>query len=216
MKSKLPDNFKWLDLERALWKQGFRLVAGVDEAGRGPLAGPVVTAAVVLRPDTDLPGVIDSKRMSGAQREEAFDYILANSLAASVTAVSAKAIDRINILNATMLAMTRSIGRMDRVIDYVLVDGNRYPKELAVPGEAVVGGDGRSRSIAAASVLAKVTRDRLMVKLDRLHPQYGFARNKGYGTAEHIKAIQRHGPTAHHRYSFRPIRQHVFRFEDDR
>ncbi len=215
MKSDHSEIIDWLRFERELWNKGFRRVAGVDEAGRGPLAGPVVTAAVILKPGTDLPGVIDSKQMTESQREEAFEYILLNNQTAAVTAASAKLIDKINILKATMLSMRRSIYRLDQHADFVLVDGNRFPKGLTVPGEAVVGGDGLSRSIAAASVIAKVTRDRLMRRLDQLYPQFGFARNKGYGTREHIKAIHKYGPTPHHRYSFNPVRQYRLSLEDE-
>jgi len=215
MKSDKHENIDWLRFERELWHKGFRRVAGVDEAGRGPLAGPVVTAAVILRPGADLPGVVDSKRMTELQREEAFEYILKNCQAAAVTAASAKMIDRINILRATMLSMERSVNRLDQCADFVLVDGNRFPKDIMVTGEAVIGGDRLSRSIAAASVIAKVTRDRLMRRLDRLYPQFGFARNKGYGTREHIRAIHKFGPTPHHRYSFNPVRQYRLSLEDE-
>lgn len=215
MQPSLEENFDWLSKERELWGKGFRLVAGVDEAGRGPLAGPVVAAAVIIKPGTDLPGVIDSKQMTGSQREEIYPSIIENCLAVGVSASSVSVIDRINILAATMRAMKRSIDRLGAGVDYVLVDGNHFPQGIDIAGETVIEGDRLCRSIAAASVVAKVIRDRLMMRLDRFYPQFGFARNKGYGTDEHIRAIRKFGPTVHHRYSFSPVRQHQFNFEND-
>jgi len=212
MKTTGKNNLDWLTKERELWNKGLLNIAGIDEAGRGPLAGPVVAAAVILKPWTDIPGVIDSKQMSEIKREEAYDYIMNNSLCVAIAASSVKVIDRINILQATMLAMKNSVSRIKQTVDYLLIDGNRFPDGLEIPGETVVGGDGICRSIAAASVIAKVTRDRLMRKSDRVYPNYGFAGNKGYGTAEHIRSIEKHGPTLHHRYSFAPVRQGRFMF----
>lgn len=211
----MKDNFDWLAKERELWDRGLRYIAGVDEAGRGPLAGPVIAAAVILDRAQDLPGIIDSKEMTPLQREEAFETIMKNSLAIAVSASSVSVIDRVNILEATMLAMKRSISRLNPSVDYVLVDGNRLPDDLQIPGEAVIGGDGLCRSIAAASIVAKVLRDRLMINLDRIYPDYGFARHKGYSTKEHVSIIDKLGPTPHHRYSFKPVRQHRLLFDNE-
>ncbi len=211
----IKENFDWLSKERELWNRGFRYIAGVDEAGRGPLAGPVVAAAVILDRSKDLSGIIDSKKLTASQRESAFALIMDNCLDVAVSASSVSVIDSINILKATMLAMKRSISRLKLNVDYVLVDGNRMPDNLQIPGEAIIGGDGLCRSIAAASIVAKVTRDRLMINLDRLYPGYGFSQHKGYGTEEHIKVIDKLGPTPHHRYSFAPVRQHNLHFDND-
>jgi ribonuclease HII len=208
-------DINWLKHENRLWRKGLRFIAGVDEAGRGPLAGPVVAAAVILAEGVDIPEVNDSKQMTSRAREEAFRQIMEKSLAVAVAASPVKVIDRVNILQATMLAMTLAVRRLRRQVDYVLVDGNRYPDNLSLSGEPIVDGDARCRSIAAASVIAKVTRDRLMRNLDRLYPQYGFSRNKGYATVEHIRAIQEFGPTPHHRFSFSPIRQNSLYFKDE-
>lgn len=215
MTSSIQENFDWLSKERKLWDNGFRFIAGVDEAGRGPLAGPVVAAAVVIEPGKDLPGIRDSKKMNENQRHEAYSIILNNSLAIAVCAASVGVIDRMNILKATMYAMRRTVMRLKLPVDYVLIDGNRYPDGLEIPGESIVGGDGLCRSIAAASIIAKVTRDRLMRRLDRFYPQYKWSKNKGYGTPEHLHGISEFGPSVHHRFSFSPIRQINLGFEDD-
>jgi ribonuclease HII len=182
-----------------------RLLAGADEAGRGPLAGPVVGCAVILDPDADLRGLDDSKRLSQAQREGLFDAILDQSLAVSVVSVGEKVIDSINILQASLLAMSSAVEALERAPDLLLVDG---PYRLAAPVEqrAVIGGDGLSRSIAAASVVAKVVRDRLMLSLSGVYPHYSFHSNKGYPTREHLDALSRHGPCPAHRYSFAPVK----------
>ena len=204
----------WLVKERQLWSSGFLRVAGVDEAGRGPIAGPVVAAAVILPLGLDLPGVIDSKLMTSRRREEAYQLILECSLAVGISAVSSHNIDRIGILNAAMAAMRRAVLKLDPLPDFVLVDGNRYPAGLDLPGEAVVRGDRKCRSIAAASVVAKVVRDRLMTKLDRLYPGYDFAGHKGYCTPQHRLQLASMPPTPHHRLSFAPLRQRNL-FPDD-
>ncbi len=203
-----------LAIERELWSSGSAAVAGVDEAGRGCLAGPVVAAAVILKPEKDLDGVVDSKLLTPVEREEAFYYIVENCRACSVCAASAKIIDRINILNATLLAMTRAINRLAVKPDYVIIDGNRRPKDLTIPNKFVIGGDGLSRSIAAASILAKVVRDKLMVLLDKHYPVYGFALHKGYSTPFHKKMLEVHGPSPHHRYSYEPVRQVSLRLDN--
>lgn len=185
------------------------LVAGVDEAGRGPWAGPVVAAAVVFDeggpPPTLRAGIDDSKRCSPARRAALYPAILACTSAAVGTASVAE-IDGTDILRASLLAMRRAVARLDRAPTLALVDGNRAP-ELPCPVRTVVGGDRRSLSIAAASIIAKVTRDRLMTRLSGRYPAYGWDRNAGYGTPAHRLALARHGPTPHHRRSFRPIRR---------
>jgi ribonuclease HII len=200
------------ELER--WQAGFRRLAGVDEAGRGPLAGPVVAAAVVLErnfAETEFAGrlrdLTDSKKISEAQRDR-FCAILcaAPEVEWAVGMADATEIDACNILRATHAAMRRAVCGLARLPDLILVDGRPVP-DLPTPSDAMVGGDGLSLSIAAASVIAKVTRDRLMRKLDRLHPQYGFARHKGYGTRLHMRALLEFGPCPEHRRSFRPVRE---------
>ena len=203
-----------LRFERQAWSAGCARVAGVDEAGRGPLAGPVVAAAVVFDPAYlaaqergELAGLTDSKKLSPAKREHFF-ALLQNRVVASVGVGRAEVgeIDRLNILRATHLAMARALGALPVLPDRALVDGLPVPG-LPCASTAVVGGDGLSLSIAAASVVAKVTRDRWMEALDRLHPGYGLARHKGYGTPEHLEALRRLGPSPCHRRSFAPVSQ---------
>ncbi|HLS88893.1 MAG TPA: ribonuclease HII [Sphingobacteriaceae bacterium] len=188
--------------ELRFWRRGLRLVAGVDEAGRGPLAGPVVAAAVVLEPDAYLPGLKDSKLLDARRRERLYRLILARALAVAVAAAPAARVDRLNIHRAGLAAMARAVGRLPVRPQAVLVDGFTIPG-LPLPQEALVGGDNLSNSIAAAAVVAKVHRDRLMLALHRRAPQYGFARHKGYPTQEHRQAISRFGPSPHHRRSFK-------------
>ena len=190
-----------LRLERSLRSGPVRHIAGVDEAGRGPLAGPVVAAAVVFPPEFYLPGVDDSKKLTAAKREELFDRINASALSVGVGIVSHEVIDRLNILNATFRAMHDAVANLTLVPDHLLVDGNMFPGG-SVPHTTVVGGDGLCFSIAAASIIAKVTRDRLMCAYDTQFPGYGFASHKGYGTREHRDAIARLGYCAIHRRSF--------------
>ncbi|TNF54383.1 MAG: ribonuclease HII [Gammaproteobacteria bacterium] len=180
-------------------------VAGVDEAGRGPLAGPVTAAAVMLDPARPIAGLADSKRLSPARREALETEIQASALAWAVASASPEEIDALNILQASLLAMRRAVVGLGRVPDLALVDGNRCPM-LECPVQAIVGGDGKVASIAAASILAKVARDREMVRLDALFPGYGLAIHKGYPTAEHLAALRAMGPCAIHRRSFRPVR----------
>lgn len=182
------------------------IVAGVDEVGRGPWAGPVVAAAVVLRPDTPLDGIADSKKLSPARRQ-ALAARLHETADVSIAAASVEEIDSLNILEATGLAMIRAVTGLSVAPDHVLIDGNRIPKDCRWPATAVIGGDGRSASIAAASICAKVYRDDLMARLDATYPGYGWARNAGYGTREHREALNRLGPCPEHRKSFRPIRE---------
>ncbi len=182
-------------------EEGFPLICGVDEAGRGPLAGPVVAAAVILPPDFCHPQINDSKKLSEKKREALFDVITQNALAYGIGLADEREIDERNILNATFLAMRRAVAAMKQAPDLVLVDGNRDPG-LDFPVRTVVKGDGTSASIAAASILAKVTRDRMLLELDRKYPQYHFAKHKGYGTKDHYQQLERYGPCPCHRRTF--------------
>jgi ribonuclease HII len=190
--------------EMAAMARGLSRVAGVDEVGRGPLAGPVTAAAVVLDPDHIPPGLNDSKKLTAARRV-ALAAILRETCDWCVVHVSPAEIDRINILQASMVAMTRAVAGLRMPPDHVLVDGNRLPAALADRAEAVIKGDARSLSIAAASILAKVARDAEMAALAREHPGYGWDRNAGYPTAEHRAALKTYGVTPHHRRSFAPV-----------
>lgn len=180
------------------------LVAGVDEVGRGPLAGPVYACAVILDPARLPIGIDDSKALSEAKRESAFAQVMERALSVGIGVADVAEIDALNILQATMLAMRRAVDGLSLAPAHVLVDGNRLPA-LPCPGEAVIGGDATVLSIAAASIIAKVTRDRVMCELDALHPGYHWARNKGYGTADHLAALQRLGASVHHRKTFAPV-----------
>ena len=182
------------------------LLAGVDEAGRGPLAGPVVAAAVILDERAPIAGLADSKKLTARRREHLFDEIRAKALCCSVAQASVEEIDRLNILQATLLAMQRAVAGLRLTPQRVLIDGNRLPR-LDVLAEAVVGGDATVPAISAASILAKVTRDRLLVDLAERYPGYGFERHKGYGTADHLRALRELGPLAEHRRSFAPVAQ---------
>lgn len=182
------------------------LVAGVDEAGRGPLAGPVVAAAVILDELQPVRDLADSKTLSAARRERLYDEIRARALAFSVAEASVEEIDRLNILQATMLAMRRAVEGLRLPPALVLVDGNRLPV-LKVPAEAIVKGDASVAAISAASILAKVTRDALCAELHRSHPQYGFDAHKGYPTPEHLSALRQHGACPAHRRSFAPVQR---------
>jgi len=197
---------KLLTHEHAHWDRGLTYLAGVDEVGRGPLAGPVVAAAVILPQGCWIPGVTDSKQLTAAQRLELIGRIAECCVAFGIGAASAREIDRINIRRATALAMSRAIARLPVPADHLLVDGLPVPELGVGTHTAIVQGDGCVHCIAAASILAKVTRDRLMDRLARRYPGYGWERNKGYGTAEHLAALARQGPTPHHRTSFAPVR----------
>ena len=190
------------------------LLAGVDEAGRGPLAGEVVAAAVILDPKRQIDGLADSKKLSEKKREYLFDVITERALAFGIASASVEEIDRLNILQASMLAMKRAVEALSIAPEYVLVDGNRLPK-WTLRAEAVVKGDTKVPAIAAASILAKVTRDRVMITLDRIHPGYGFAIHKGYPTVAHVSALQTHGPLTIHRRSFGPVRDVILQREMD-
>ncbi len=195
-----------LERERALWAQG-KLVAGLDEVGRGPLAGPVVASAVVFAPGQPrIRGLNDSKKMTAARREEVSLVVARQALCWTVAAASAREVDRLNIRKASALAMRRCLERLPVRPDHVLLDGTDLP-EVGWPHESVVKGDSVSQSIAAASVLAKVLRDYLMTLLDARYPAYGWGTNMGYGTAKHLSALGAAGPTKHHRMGFTPVSQ---------
>lgn len=190
-----------LSRERALWARGISTVAGIDEAGRGPLAGPVVAAAVVMPPGFFLPAVDDSKKLTARVRSGLADLIRGGAVSVGVGVVSHETIDRINILNATFEAMHRAVGNLSLVPEFLLVDGNRF-RGGGIPYATVVGGDGLCYSIAAASIIAKVTRDRIMEGYDVKYPLYGFARHKGYATRAHRAAILQYGICPIHRRTF--------------
>lgn len=181
--------------------EGYKIICGVDEAGRGPLMGPVCAAAVILPPHLDIEGLNDSKKLTEKKREALFPIITDAALAYSIAYASAEEIDEINILNAAMLAMRRAIEGLSVKADFALIDGN-CSRNIPVPCKTVVGGDAKSPSIAAASVLAKVSRDRLCHELDKQYPQYGFAKHKGYGTKDHMEALYKYGPCPYHRRTF--------------
>ena len=187
--------------EREAFAGGVKLVCGVDEAGRGPLAGPVCAAAVILPPGIGIPGLNDSKKLTDKKRRELYDIITAEAVSFGIAFASEQEIDEINILQATFLAMQRAMEKLDPAPELALIDGNRA-KDFGLPVRTIVGGDGLSASIAAASILAKVTRDRLMEEYDAQYPQYGFAVHKGYGTKRHYEALRAFGPCPIHRQSF--------------
>ncbi|MEA9734210.1 ribonuclease HII [Xanthomonas campestris] len=185
-----------------------RLIAGVDEAGRGPLAGPVAVAAVVFDPAKPrINGLDDSKQLSAERREQLYARIVDRALAWSVVLIDSEEIDRINIYQATMLGMRRAVEGVAHVAGFARIDGNRVPKGLPFPAEALIGGDALDRAIMAASIVAKVTRDRLMRELHAQHPEYRFDLHKGYSTPAHLAALQTHGPCPQHRRSFAPVRR---------
>ena len=190
-----------MEKEMEIRAKGFTAVCGIDEAGRGPLAGPVVAAAVILPEDIQLPGVNDSKKITEKKREILFDFVKEHALAYGIGEASETEIDEINILQATFLAMRRAVEALQIPADYALVDGNRI-QGLPVPAETVIGGDGKVLSIAAASILAKVTRDRYMRDMAAQYPEYGFEKHKGYGTKAHYAAIEQYGICPLHRKTF--------------
>lgn len=187
--------------ERELWRDGAEYVAGIDEAGRGPLAGAVYAAAVILPRDCYIAGLDDSKKLTPKKRDALYDEIREKAVAWAVASASVEEIDELNILNATHLAMNRAVGALAVSPDYCIVDGNSI-KGMTIPHETMVGGDARAACVAAASVLAKVTRDRYITELGKTYPEYGFERHKGYGTKEHTAAILRYGVLPVHRRSF--------------
>ena len=194
-----------LQFERAACSEGYVRIAGLDEAGRGPLAGPVVAAAVVLPEGLLLPGVTDSKQLTAQRRERLFQTIIENAAAYGIGIVDERAIEALNIREASLLAMERAVQSISPPPEYLLIDGNALLPRCALPQRPIVKGDCLSHSIAAASILAKVTRDRMMLELDERYPQYLFRKHKGYGTAEHLALLRQHGPCEAHRRTFEPI-----------
>jgi ribonuclease HII len=195
------------DLERAAQSQGFTHVAGVDEVGRGPLSGPVTAAACILDPARIPAGIDDSKRLKEADRLRLAAEIKDCAVAWAIAHATVQEIDAINILQASHLAMKRALQALVPVADFALVDGNKMPREIPIPGQTVIKGDAKSLSIAAASIIAKVERDQIMRDLARLHPEFGWETNMGYPTEQHRKALEQFGPTPHHRITFGPVRK---------
>ena len=194
----MPD----FELEEAARKRGFKFICGVDEAGRGPLAGPVCAAAVIFPEYCIIEGINDSKKLSEKKREELFKAITENAVSYCVAYGSLEEIEELNILETTFIAMKRAVDGLKIPADFAIIDGNRTPKNFEIPCQTVVKGDSKSLSVAAASILAKVSRDRLMLEYDERYPQYGFKKHKGYGTKEHIEKILEFGPSEIHRLSF--------------
>lgn len=192
---------KMLKIEDSLYSEGYEYICGIDEAGRGPLCGPVVAAAVILPKDKYIEGVNDSKKLSPKKREKLYDDIKKEAISVGIGIVDVDIIEEINILNATKLAMIKAVKDLKIKPDYLLIDGNQLI-DIDIEKQTVVSGDAKSESIAAASIIAKVTRDRMLVNFDKLYPEYGFAKHKGYGTKMHIEAIKKYGLTPIHRKSF--------------
>lgn len=216
-KNKSEDELRFAELslfDRSIRNKGFKTIAGVDEAGRGPLAGPVVAAACILPDKNAFLGINDSKQLSAGLRKACFEALMSDkSVKYGIGIVSPQEIDRINIYQATLQAMLKALAALAESMkpEYILVDGNVAPAYEQIPAEAVVGGDGRSLTIAAASIIAKETRDRIMLEIHATYPEYGFDSHKGYGTAKHLKALSLLGPTPIHRFSFAPlkVKEHV-------
>lgn len=194
----MPD----FQFEKDAIEKGYKFVCGVDEAGRGPLAGPVCAAAVILPFGTEIEGLNDSKKLSEKKREALFDVIKEKALAYSIAFASVEEIEEFNILEATFIAMNRAIDSLNQKADFALIDGNRVPKGIKIPCQTVIKGDAKSQSISAASILAKVSRDRLLLEYDKQYPEYNFQKHKGYGTKEHTDLILKHGVCPIHRKSF--------------
>lgn len=192
----------WFLYEKEAAKKGYSIICGVDEAGRGPLAGPVFAAAVILKMEDNIQGIDDSKKISEKKREQLFDEIRNRAVDYGIAYATEEEIEELNILNATFLAMKRAVDSLKMEPQIALVDGNRLPRDLSIPARAIVKGDSLSASIAAASILAKVSRDRLMRKISETYPEYGFEKHKGYGTKMHIEALIKYGPCKIHRKSF--------------
>ena len=206
----MSKNLDLIIFDSVFRKNGIKMLAGVDEAGRGPLAGPVTAAAVIFSPDIEPLSIInDSKKMTEKQREKAYDWIIENALAWSVKSLGLNKIHELNILYAALEAMTRSVNSLDVLPDYVLIDGNKMPDKIKC-GECIKGGDAKSFSIAAASILAKVSRDRIMKRWDEIYPDYGLESHKGYGTSAHLAAIEGKFPLPIHRRDFGPVRDFSF------
>jgi len=193
------------DIEERIFSQGFHAIGGIDEAGRGPLAGPVVAACCILPKSASFNKLNDSKKLSPKQRENLFlELNNTQGVLYAIGVASAKEIDEINILQATFLAMQRAVDAMEILPDYLIIDGNKAP-DFSIPNETIIGGDGRVPSIAAASIIAKVTRDKMLCEMDEKWPEYGFKKHKGYGTKVHLEAIEKWGACQEHRMSFAPI-----------
>ena len=193
------------NLEETLHNQGYKAICGVDEVGRGPLAGPVVAAAVILPFDVKIEGLTDSKKLSPVRREKLFDIIAQIGLVCAVGIIDHEDIDKINILQASLMAMRKAVVDLDEKPDFVIVDGNNPIPKISCPQLAVVGGDYLCQSVAAASIVAKVTRDKIMDRYQALYPSFSFAQHKGYPTSAHIAELREHGPTDIHRKSFKPV-----------
>jgi len=203
---------KWKSMnkkEADLYNKGYELIAGIDEAGRGPLAGPVVAAAVILDRKKKIIGLKDSKKLTAKKRESLYKAIRKKSLAAGVGIVDNRAIDKYNIQKATFMAMEKAIKNLDIIPDYILVDGNKKIPALKLEQETVIDGDDKVNVIAAASIIAKVTRDSIIDRYDKKYPQYGFINNKGYGTEEHIDALKKYGATTLHRLSYKIVNKYA-------
>ena len=201
--------------EKELWKNGINLIAGMDEVGRGPLIGPVVTACVILPKDFVLEGLTDSKKLSEKKREEFYDYIMEHSISVGIGMMDEKVIDEVNIYEATKLAMYQAVEKSKVKPEHVLIDAMKLDK-LEMPSTSIIKGDAKSISIAAASVIAKVTRDRMMIELDKKYPMYGFKSHKGYPTKKHIEAIKEYGLIDGYRKTFKPISEMVKELENQK
>lgn len=199
--------------EKELWKNGINLIAGMDEVGRGPLIGPVVTACVILPKDFVLEGLTDSKKLSEKKREEFYDYIMEHAISVGIGMMDEKVIDEVNIYEATKLAMYQAVEKSKVKPEHVLIDAMKLDK-LEMPSTSIIKGDAKSISIAAASVIAKVTRDRMMIELDKKYPMYGFKSHKGYPTKKHIEAIKEYGLINGYRKTFKPISEMVKELEN--
>ncbi len=202
------EKINMLEYENKYYEKGYKIIAGVDEAGRGPLAGPVFAAAVVFDKDTVIDEINDSKKLSEKKREQLFDVIIEKALYYNIVSVDEKEIDKINILNAALKAFNLAVTGLEVLPDITLIDGNRsgeFPTEV----ETIVKGDAKSMSIAAASILAKVARDRYITALDEKYPEYNFKKHKGYPTKEHLEAVAKYGPCPIHRLTFKGVKEHV-------
>lgn len=212
VEAKQLDQFKQISkYEQELRSAGFTHIAGIDEVGRGPLAGPVVAAAVILPEDFYLAGINDSKKLTEANREKYYEYIMTEAIAVGIGSVDAKEIDNVNIYEATKKAMLAAVNNLDENPDYLLIDAMKL--ETSYPSNSIIKGDAKSISIAAASIVAKVSRDRLMKQYEGKYPGYGFSRNMGYGTKEHLQGLEKIGPSPIHRKSFAPVRNVLYKIK---
>ncbi|MGB9594823.1 MAG: ribonuclease HII [Candidatus Poribacteria bacterium] len=208
--SKMSEKFRnMLFYEKDLISKGYKMIGGIDEAGRGPLAGPVVASCVILDIDTPIFGIDDSKKLNEARRESLYWEIKKNAIAVGIGIIDNKIIDEINILQASLEAMVQAVKNLPIKPDFLLIDGQFSP-EIDFPKQAIISGDSKIISIASASIIAKVTRDKIMLELDKIYPQYGFSQNKGYPTKEHISAIKKYGPCDVHRKTFTPVADAIY------